>query len=86
MPEEKKCAGRRQFLQRGLIGLTAIAGLGTRHVRAQDLPKATRDQAGYQDSATSDTCAVCALFIAPHDCQVVQGPVSAKGSCNYFTA
>ncbi|HWF63037.1 MAG TPA: hypothetical protein VN685_00330 [Rhizomicrobium sp.] len=86
MPEAKTCAGRRQFLQRGLIGLTAIAGLGARQVRAQDVPKSTKEQAGYQDNASSDTCAVCALFIPPHDCQVVQGPVSATGSCNFFTA
>jgi hypothetical protein len=86
MPEEKNCAGRRQFLQRGLMGLTAIAGLGARPARAQDIPKSTKAQAGYQDNATSDTCAVCALFIKPHDCQVVQGPISATASCNFFTA
>ena len=86
MPEEKNSAGRRQFLRCGLIGLTAIAGLGARHVRAQDIPKSTKEQAGYQDNATSDTCAVCSLFVKPHDCQVVQGPISATGSCNFFTA
>jgi hypothetical protein len=86
MPEEKNSAGRRQFLRCGLIGLTAIAGLGARNARAQDVPKSTKEQAGYQDNATSDTCAVCSLFIKPHDCQVVQGPVSANGSCNFFTA
>jgi len=85
MPETKIC-GRRQFLQRGLVGLTAIAGLQAGPTRAQDQPKSTKAQAGYQDNATSDTCAVCALFIKPNDCQVVQGPVSANGSCNFFTA
>ena len=86
MPEEKTCAGRRQFLRCGLLGLTAITGLGARKARAQDVPKSTKEQAGYQDNATSDTCAVCALFIKPNDCQIVQGPVSANGSCNFFTA
>lgn len=86
MPEEKTCAGRRRFLQRGLLGLTAIAGLQVRQAGAQDQPKSTKEQAGYQDHATSDTCEVCALFIKPDQCQVVQGPVSANGSCNFFTA
>jgi hypothetical protein len=86
MPDGKTCAGRREFLRRGLIGLTAIAGLSAGHARAQDQPKATKQEAGYQDNATSDTCKDCALFVAPHDCQVVQGPVSATGSCNFFTA
>ena len=86
MPEDKTCPGRRRFLQRGLIGLAAVAGFQTRHARAQDQPKATKKEARYQDNATSDTCKDCALFIAPNDCQVVQGPVSATGSCNFFTA
>lgn len=86
MPEEKKCGGiyRRQFLR--LAGTMTAMGFSISSTRADDFPKSTKEQAGYQDNATSDTCAECTLFQPPHDCQVVQGPVDAKGSCNYFTS
>jgi hypothetical protein len=87
MPEQKNCDGRRQFLRCGLAGsLMALAGLTVRRARADDFPKSTKEQAGYQANATSDTCAECTLFQPPHDCQVVQGPVDATGTCNYFTS
>ena len=86
--DEKKPDGmyRRHFLRCGLTGtLTALAALAARPAHAQDFPKSTKEQAGYQDQATSQTCADCTLFIAPNDCKVVQGPVSASGTCSYFT-
>lgn len=90
MPEEKKCGGiyRRQFLRLAgtMTAGTAMAGFAARSARADDFPKSTKQQAGYQDNASSDTCAECTLFQPPTDCQVVQGPVSAKGTCNYFTS
>jgi hypothetical protein len=88
MAEEKKDDGmvRRQFLRCGLTGtLTAAAALAVRPARAQDFPKMTQDQAGYQNSSTSQTCASCTLFIPPTDCKIVQGPVSESGTCTYFT-
>jgi hypothetical protein len=77
---------RRQFLRCGLTGsLTALAALTVRPARAQDFPKATKEQASYQEPVTSKTCAECTLFLAPNDCKVVQGPVSETGTCIYFT-
>lgn len=78
---------RRHFLRCGLTGtLTALAALAAaRPARAQDFPKATKEQAGYQDQATAQTCADCTLFLPPNDCKVVQGPVSETGTCSYFT-
>ncbi len=77
---------RRQFLRCGLTGtLTALAGLAVRPARAQDFPKATKEQASYQDRVDSQTCAQCTLFLPPDDCKVVQGPVSETGTCVYFT-
>ena len=84
--EKKKHDSRRHFLRCGLTGtLTALAGLAMRQARAQDFPKATKEQASYQDQATDHTCAECTLFLAPNDCKVVQGPVSETGTCIYFT-
>src|SRR5580700_4489738 len=58
--EDKKRDDRRYFLQCGLTGtLTALAALAVRPARAQDFPKATKEQASYQDQATDHTCAEC---------------------------
>ena len=86
--EKKKTGGtcRRQFLQRGLTGTaTMLAGLAVRGARAQDFPKASQAAAGYHENVTSQTCADCTLFIAPSDCKVVESPVSASGTCIYFS-
>lgn len=88
--DDKKPGDRRHFLRCGLSGtlttVAALTALSARGARAQEgFPKATREQAGYQDQATSQTCANCTLFIPPDDCKVVQGPVSETGTCNYFT-
>ena len=90
MAREKKPDSmvRRQFLRCGLTGtLTAVAALAVRPARAQSsgFPKMTQEQAGYQDSATSQTCVSCTLFIPPNDCKIVQGPVSESGTCTYFS-
>ena len=84
--EERNRVGRRQFLRCGLTGtMTALAALAVRPARAQDFPKSTKEQASYQDPVDTHTCAECTLFLAPDGCQVVQGPVSATGTCIYFT-
>lgn len=88
MLKEKKCDGiyRRQFLRGGLAGaLVTIAEFAPQRLRAQEFPKPTKEQAGYQDDAASHTCAECALFIPPNDCMVIRGPVSPQGTCMYFS-
>ena len=63
----------------------SACGTGRATGRAQDFPKATKEQASYQDRVDSQTCAQCTLFLPPDDCKVVQGPVSETGTCVYFT-
>ena len=85
MTEEKDRNGRREFLRCGLTGtLAALAGLAVKPAHAQ-FPKATKEQAHYQDGATAQTCGQCTLFLPPDDCKVVQGPVTEAGTCDYFT-
>ena len=79
---------RRFFLGRGFIGaLTALAALAARRVRADNFPKATKQQAGYVDPAGNHTfaCAECTLFEPPSACKVVQGPISETATCIYFS-
>jgi hypothetical protein len=86
--EERKREGiyRRNFLRCGLTGtLTGLAALVVRPARAQDFPKMTKEQAGYQEQSTDQMCGACTLFIPPNDCKIVQGPVSEQGTCTYFS-
>ncbi|HWY61713.1 MAG TPA: hypothetical protein VNW15_07405 [Rhizomicrobium sp.] len=88
MTEERKRDGmyRRHFLRCGLTGtLTGLAALAVRPARAQDFPKMTKEQAGYQEQSTDQMCGACTLFIPPNDCKIVQGPVSEQGTCTYFS-
>lgn len=73
---------RREILRHGL---TAAMALAAARARAQDFPKPTRQQAGYQEQAPIHSCAECAYFLPPDDCRVIQGPVSKTGTCIYFT-
>jgi hypothetical protein len=84
--DEKNRDDRRQFLRCGLTAsLTALAAMAAKPARAQDFPKATKEQAGYQDAGGAQPCSACTLFVPPTDCKVVQGPVSENGTCTYFT-
>jgi hypothetical protein len=88
MSNEKKSDGiyRRQFLRCGLTGtLTALAAIAAATPARAQFPKMSKEAAGYQDNATSQTCAACTSFIPPDDCKIVQGPVSDQGTCTYFT-
>ena len=45
----------------------------------------TKAQAAYQDRPNgSERCGVCANFIPPGDCRVIQGPVNPDGWCRNF--
>lgn len=47
--------------------------------------KQTKAEAQYQDHPNGQQhCGVCANFIPPADCRVIQGPVSPDGWCRNF--
>ena len=83
MSDENNTGSRRHFLRCGLTGSLALAA--GRGARAQDFPKMTQEQAGYQENSTTQPCMSCTLFLAPDQCKIVQGPVSESGTCTYFT-
>jgi len=70
----------------GLIGTSALAtGCAQPTAQAPTLPKQTKLQAAYQDHPDgSERCGVCAHFIPPGDCRVIQGPVIPDGWCRNF--
>ena len=49
--------------------------------------KQTKAEARYQDHPKgTQRCGLCANFIPPNDCRVIQGPVSDDGWCRNFRA
>src|SRR5205814_1848550 len=49
--------------------------------------KQTKAQAAYQDQPNGEQrCGVCANFLPPNDCRVIQGPVMPNGWCRNFKA
>ncbi len=49
-------------------------------------PKSTHNQAGYLDHAQPELrlCGACNFFLNPDECQIVEGPINAYGSCDYY--
>ena len=76
---------RRRFCQRAMLG-AAAAALGLEQAQAQANFKMTKKQAGYivRDKPATQICAQCIYFVAPHDCVIVEGPVSPLGWCTYY--
>jgi hypothetical protein len=49
--------------------------------------KPPKQAVGYQDQPNGQQrCSTCANFVAPSDCRVVAGPVSAAGWCHLYQA
>ena len=54
---------------------------------AAAMRKQTKAEARYQDHPKgTQRCGLCANFIPPNDCRVIQGPVSDDGWCRNFRA
>jgi hypothetical protein len=79
-----------RITRRHLVGLSALgvaAGIGT--ARAQQAPKITKAKkqlVGYVEKTpfATQSCVQCHFFIDPDDCEIVEGPVSPTGYCNYY--
>jgi hypothetical protein len=86
MTEQTKSGAlhRRRFLKRCLFGAATALEAGPAH---SDSFKATKKLAGYinRDHPATQMCVSCHSFIAPNDCTLVEGPVSAWGWCNYYS-
>lgn len=73
------------FLSGG-VALAAVAIMpGVSAVAATN--KLPQKVAGYQDKPMGkQRCDNCTLWQSPQDCKLVQGPVSANGWCNLYSA
>jgi hypothetical protein len=73
---------RRALLQ-AAAGAAAI--LGAAGSAAAQI-KVSRASVAYQDQPDSGKrCGICAHFVPPGMCRIVQGPISPQGYCTLFT-
>jgi hypothetical protein len=68
----------------------ALAGGWTRPATAQNIAekdKIKQTEALYQQQPKGQQrCEICLQFDAPGKCKIVQGPINAKGWCQFFAA
>ena len=69
-----------------LTGSAAIFAVGVASTSARaDAAKMSKTDALYQDKPKAEqSCANCALFIAPASCGVVDGVISPSGWCKLY--
>ena len=81
------CLSRRRFIRLSMLGVAGAAALPAAAF-AQTPPsmKATKEQAKYVDSGGPQVCDDCVNIIRPDECDVVEGKVSLKGYCQFFSA
>jgi len=87
-PGESVLLSRRELFRNAAIatgGATVLAaGLASSTAKA-DAGKKSKSEAGYQETPQGDqTCANCALFVAPASCGVVDGTISPSGWCKLY--
>lgn len=84
----KRCdLSRRRFVRLAAL-VAASAGVAGEVPRAlADDFKGTKQQAGYIEKSgpSSQTCGTCHSFIDPDQCQIVEGPVSPLGWCDWYS-
>lgn len=85
--ETRNSVSRRDFLNIAAVGGGALLAAGVT-ARASAAPKKfSQQQAKYQAvPKNGQRCQTCALWQSPHDCQVVDGPISPAGWCMLYQA
>lgn len=88
---KKACAlSRRRFIQLTAAGAASAGAIGEAAAQAEDSKnsfKGTKEQAGYiqKSEPSAQDCSTCHSFIEPDECQLVEGPVSPMGWCNWYS-
>ena len=74
---------RRSLLQ-AAAGAAATLGATVGPAAAQI--KVSKASVAYQDEPDGNAdCGMCAHFVPPSACQIVQGPIGSRGYCRLFT-
>jgi len=66
---------------------SGVAGAGARAQDAGEPPKLPKERVHYQWSpnAAGSHCSICANFIAPSSCHIVEGVISGGGYCLVYS-
>jgi hypothetical protein len=64
-----------------------VAAAGGRARAADEPPKLPKERVHYQYSpnAAGSHCSICANFLAPSSCQIVEGVISGGGYCLVYS-
>lgn len=80
---------RRALLGRAgaVIGVVAAAAPAGADQKPPATSKIAQSVAKYQDHPKGpQRCEICLQFKPPNECQIVQGPISPTGWCQFFAA
>ncbi len=75
----------RQAILAALAAIAAAAGAAADEVKEGDKIKKADAHYQYQPKG-QQRCAICLQFIPPGKCQIVEGPISPMGWCQFFAA
>ena len=84
--DDKPQASRRKVLQAGL-GVVAAGAAGvalSRRAAAQEKIKKELVQYQEKPNANGQHCSLCANFVPPNSCNVVEGKINPNGWCGAF--
>jgi len=79
-------SSRRGILRAGLTILAGTLAASAARAADADADKVEKSVVQYQSKRADngDHCAICANFVAPGACKVVQGPIDPNGWCIAF--
>jgi hypothetical protein len=84
-PSDLSARPSRRALLQAAAGAAALLGAAAGPAAAQ--LKVSRQSVAYQDQPDGGKrCSLCAHFVAPSSCQIVQGPISPQGYCRLFVS
>jgi hypothetical protein len=82
-PSDLSARPSRRALLQAAAGAAALLGAAAGPAAAQI--KVSRQSVAYQDQPDNGRrCVLCAHFVPPDSCRIVQGPISPQGYCRLF--
>jgi hypothetical protein len=82
MSDQSCKLSRRSVLVQGALCATGVATILAANIESAKAAKLPQKSAGYRPTPNGDReCDNCKFFVAPDECEKVEGKVSPKGWC-----